>query len=106
MAGWNGGSRMPSRSHPNSEVAGPVPIGPKSQEMLAMVGVTSIGELMERGAVETYLDVIDAGWSSPSLNLLWGLEAVLEGIHWRDISPERKAQLRAEVDRQLHPDQT
>lgn len=65
--------------------------------MLAAVGVETLEELAERGAVDTYIDVVDAGLFRPSLNLLWGLEAVLAGIHWKDIPAERKLQLRAQV---------
>lgn len=33
----------------------------------------------------------------PSLNLVWGIEAALTGIHWADVSPETKARLKAEL---------
>lgn len=75
-----------------------LPVGPKSRQMLAAVGVTTLDELDRRGAVEVYCAVVATGVFRPSLNLLWGLEAVLLGVHWADLPADHKARLRAQVE--------
>jgi probable F420-dependent oxidoreductase len=77
-----------------------VGIGPKSRAILARLGIATIEEVEERGLVETYLDVLDLGETGATINFLWGLESASTGIYWLEIPAERKAALRAEVERQ------
>jgi hypothetical protein len=74
-------------------------IGPKSREILARLGITTIEEVEQRGLVETYLDVLELGDTGATINFLWGLESAATGIHWLEIPAERKAALRAELER-------
>jgi len=64
-------------------------LGPKSEKMLAQIGVRTVGELRRRGAVRTYHDLRRARVIS-SLNMLWALAGALEpwpeGRHWREIA--------------------
>jgi DNA transformation protein len=69
-------------------------LGPRSEDILATVGIRTAKELRERGALETYLALRRAGHSQ-SLNLLWALVGALEpwpeGRDWREVarSPAR-----------------
>ena len=69
-------------------------LGPRSEDILATVGIRTAKELRERGALESYLALRRAGHSQ-SLNLLWALVGALEpwpeGRDWREVarSPAR-----------------
>lgn len=67
-------------------------IGPKSRKMLRAAGITSLPRLREIGAVGAYVMVKRAG-CKPSLNLLWGLEGLISGEHWRDVAKNHRASL-------------
>lgn len=67
-------------------------IGPKSREMLARAGIVSMEQLQAMGAVAAYVQTKRAG-GNVSLNLLWGLESVLTGQHWRDVARQHRASL-------------
>ena len=73
-------------------------IGPRSTEILARLGITTIEQVEERGLVETYLDVLELGDTGATVNFLWGLESAVTGINWLEIPEERKAELRAQVE--------
>ena len=73
-------------------------LGPASEQMLRAAGINDPGELDRLGAAEAYRRAIAAG-GRPSLNFLWSLEAALLDLHWSDLPPERKAELRHEVGR-------
>lgn len=64
-------------------------LGPRSEEMLAKIGVRSADVLREVGAVQAFLHLRRAGVAS-SLNLLWALAGALdpwpEGRHWREVA--------------------
>jgi DNA transformation protein and related proteins len=64
-------------------------IGPKSGEMLRKAGITTISQLRDIGSVRAYLMVKRAN-CNPSLNLLWGLESLLTGLHWREIARDHR----------------
>ena len=72
-------------------------IGPTSARRLNVVGVRTLEDLEERGAVATFLRMHDAGFK-PSLNLLYALQGALLDVHWTDLPDEMRAKLRAEVD--------
>lgn len=67
--------------------------------MLAEVGIQTLDELAELGAVKAYLRVKALKPKSVSLNLLWALAAGLDDRDWRALSAEEKAALRAEARR-------
>lgn len=57
-------------------------IGPKSSQWLASVGIQSEDDLRKLGAVEAYRRVKMLYPDRVTLNLLWGLQGALLGIHW------------------------
>ncbi len=72
-------------------------IGEVSSGWLREVGVYSRDDLIEVGAIRTYKLLKDLYPKKVSLNLLWGLEAAILDIHWREITPEMKAELKAQL---------
>jgi DNA transformation protein len=64
-------------------------LGPKTEKMLAEIGVRTVADLRRRGAVRAYHELQRAGVTS-SLNMLWALAGALEpwpeGRHWREIA--------------------
>lgn len=67
-------------------------LGPKSAEMLASVGITTMEQLRARGSVAAYAKAKRAG-KNVSLNLLWALEGALTGIRWQDVAREHRTSL-------------
>lgn len=67
-------------------------VGPKSGAWLRQVGVRSLSDLEDIGALEAYMRVKRAGFR-PSLNLLYALEGALLDCHWQDIPEERRSEL-------------
>jgi DNA transformation protein len=64
-------------------------LGPKTELMLAEIGIRNVDQLRDRGAVQVYLDLKRAGVNK-SLNSLWALAGALdpwpEGTHWREVA--------------------
>lgn len=73
-------------------------LGPVSAEKLESIGITSSEQLEELGAVGAYRLLKDAYPEWASLNALWGMQAALMEIDWRDLPAELKDQLLAELD--------
>ncbi|MCI0714579.1 MAG: TfoX/Sxy family protein [Chloroflexi bacterium] len=73
-------------------------IGPTTTEWLNEIGIHTLEDIQALGAVETYKRLKRAFPKFVTLNALWGLEAVLNDMDWRDISPERKAELRKLIE--------
>ncbi len=71
--------------------------------MLAEVGIRTVDELREIGAVKAYARVREIHTRGASLNLLWSLAAGLDGRRWNEISPEEKAVLTDELRRLGRP---
>ena len=77
-------------------------LGPKTEAMLAEIGIRNADQLRDRGAVQAYLDLKRAGVVN-SLNALWALAGALdpwpEGRHWRDVARgESRLSLLLEVE--------
>ena len=64
-------------------------LGPRSEQLLADIGIYSVAQLRERGAVRIYVQLKRAGVAH-SLNMLWALAGAMEpwpeGRHWREVS--------------------
>ena len=73
-------------------------LGPKSEEWLAEVGIPDAETLAEVGAVEAYRRLQDAAIPGLSLNGLWAMDAALADLDWRELTPERKQQLLAQLE--------
>jgi DNA transformation protein and related proteins len=72
-------------------------LGPKSDAMLALVGVHSSAQLMQSDALDLYrkLRKLD---SKVSLNLLYALIGAQEGRDWRVVMRDRKLELLMQLD--------
>ncbi len=72
-------------------------LGPKSAEMLARAGITSVEQLRAMGAVAAYAKTkrVNAG---ASLNLLWSLESALTGLPWQDVARRYRTSLLLALD--------
>lgn len=64
-------------------------LGPRSEAQLSSIGITTVQQLRERGAVEAYLALRRAGVTR-SLNALWAMAGALEpwpeGRAWQDVA--------------------
>lgn len=67
-------------------------LGPKSREMLALAGITSLSQLRQLGAVAAYVRTRQSG-AKVSLNLLWALEGALTGLPWKTVAREHRTSL-------------
>jgi DNA transformation protein len=67
-------------------------LGPRSQAMLASVGITSLAQLRKLGAVAAYAKTKQAN-PSASLNLLWALEGMLTGLAWQEVARRHRTSL-------------
>lgn len=72
-------------------------IGPKSQEMLAHAGISTVEHLRRLGAVATYARVRQV-CPGVSLNLLWGLESALTGTPWQEVARKYRTSLLLALD--------
>jgi DNA transformation protein len=72
-------------------------LGPKSQQMLARAGVTSVERLRAIGSVAAYALVRRTG-SNSSLNLLWALEGALTGLPWQAVAKDHRTSLLLALD--------
>jgi DNA transformation protein len=70
-------------------------LGPKSQKMLADVGIADAAQLDAVGAIETYRRLKAKFPKVVSLNMLWGLYAAVNRIPVADLTPDMKEQLQA-----------
>jgi DNA transformation protein len=67
-------------------------LGPKSAEMLAHAGITSVEQLRQLGAVAAYART-RAVSPGVSLNLLWALESALTGVPWQEVARRHRTSL-------------
>ena len=71
-------------------------LGPTSAGWLQEVGVMTLDDLRELGAVAAYC-LVKARHERASLNLLYALYGALTGQKWNALSPATKAQLKKDV---------
>lgn len=72
-------------------------LGPKSQEMLARAGITSISQLIKIGSVPAYVMAKRAN-GKVSVNLLWALESALSGEPWQEVARRHRTSLLLAVE--------
>lgn len=72
-------------------------LGPKSEAMLACVGIMSVQQLRKLGSVRAFVMVKHARLR-PSLNLLWALEGALTGQPWQHVAREHRTSLLLAVE--------
>ena len=72
-------------------------IGAVSRRWLAEVGIYTVEELRTVGSIPTYLMLKEMYPERVSLNLLWGLEAAIRDIDWRDLTEKDKDELKKKL---------
>lgn len=88
---------MLAAMYPNLPLGQQLNLGPKSAQMLAAAGVTTLAQLRELGAVAAYWRVKRTG-ANASLNLLWALEGALLGLPWQTVAREHRTRLLLALD--------
>lgn len=73
-------------------------LGPKSTAWLASIGVYTLDDVAKIGVVETYKQVKAAYPEKVSLNMLYGLQAAVMGINWKDLPLDIKEDLKKQVE--------
>lgn len=73
-------------------------MGPKSRVWLHEIGIDTLEDLEVIGAVEAYRRLKTSRPTEVSLNALWGLQAALLNIRWNALTPEMKADLKAQIE--------
>jgi DNA transformation protein and related proteins len=68
-------------------------LGPRSQQMLAQAGIQTVDTLRALGAIAACVRTRRRVHRKPSLNLLWGLEAALRGLHGKEVAREHRTSL-------------
>lgn len=74
-------------------------LGPKSREWLAAVGIHTLDDVAELGAVDAYEKVKAAFPEKVSLNLLYALQGALLDLPWNELPPGMKEDLKREVEK-------
>jgi DNA transformation protein len=72
-------------------------LGPKSDMMLASIGIRTHAELRACGAVNALIRLKQSGQPA-SLNLLWAMEGALSNRHWRDVAKDDRLRLLTELE--------
>ncbi len=73
-------------------------IGPITAHRLHEVGVRTLADLEALGAVEAYRRVKAAFPRDTTLVCLYALQGALLDLHWNELPPDLKVQLRADVE--------
>ena len=72
-------------------------LGPKSRQWLAELGIYTIRDLRSAGSITTYKLLKERYPKKVSLNLLWGLEAAICDVDWRELTETDKEELRQKL---------
>ena len=72
-------------------------LGPKSRQWLAELGIYTIRDLRSAGSITTYKLLKERYPKKVSLNLLWGLEAVIRDVDWRELTETDKEEVRQKL---------
>ena len=72
-------------------------IGPRSRQWLAEIGIYTIRDLRNAGSIPTYKILKERYPQKVSLNLLWGLEAAIRDMDWRELSETDKDELKQQL---------
>jgi DNA transformation protein len=78
--------------------------GPKSTVWLNSIGIYTLEDVEAVGVVEVYRRLKEAYPREVTLNMLYGLQAAVLGIPWQALTPDMKAELRAQVDNETLSD--
>ncbi len=69
-------------------------LGPVMARRLREIGIVTDDDLRCSGALRAFAALRTKTRRGLSLNALYAMEAALLGLHWRDLPPERNAELR------------
>jgi len=72
-------------------------LGPVTAKRLAEVGIDNADQLVQIGAAGAYRKLKFRYGKAVTLNALYGLDAAIRNVHWREIDEIRKAALREEA---------
>ncbi len=72
-------------------------LGPRSEQLLAEVGIGTPEELDEVGAAEAYRRLTEAGIPGLTRTMLWALAGALLDLDWRELPPGVRAELEREA---------
>lgn len=72
-------------------------LGPVTAKRLAEVGIADAETLRKTGAVAAYKMLRFRFGRAVTLNALYGLDAAIRDVHWREIDAETKRRLRQEA---------
>jgi len=73
-------------------------LGLKSEAMLQRVGIETVAQLRELGAVQAYMKVQRSSHKPPGMNLLYALVGAIEGVHWQTVAREQKSALLTQLE--------
>ena len=74
-------------------------IGPKSKQCLNKIGIYTKADLIKIGAVPAFIKMKkEISDFKPSLNLLYGLVAIVEDVDWREVAKLEKGRLLLELE--------
>ncbi len=72
-------------------------LGPKSEEMLAKLGVLSVDEFLVRDPFELYVSLKEKT-PSVGLNMLYAMLGAQEGVSWQEVARQRRMEVLARLD--------
>jgi len=76
-------------------------IGPKSDQWLNKIGIYSFNDLKALGAIPTFIKLKQDTNMKPSLNMLYGMVAVIENRDWREVAKQDKGKLLLKIEEYL-----
>ncbi|MEL6449385.1 MAG: TfoX/Sxy family protein [Pseudomonadota bacterium] len=72
-------------------------LGPRSEEMLAEIGIKNDADLRRIGPVRAFL-MLRKQAMNPSLNLLYAMTGALAGKNWLEVAQSQRVELLLELD--------
>ena len=72
-------------------------LGPKSESMLASIGVDSIDGFKQSDAFDMYKKLKEQN-VGVSLNMLYAMLGAQEGVRWQDVAKDRKTEILMRLD--------
>ncbi|MBY0572741.1 MAG: TfoX/Sxy family protein [Undibacterium sp.] len=72
-------------------------LGPKSQALLAQIGVHTAEQLLERDPYQLYAE-LKQRQANTSLNMLYALIGAQENLHWLEIKKHRRTEILLRLD--------
>jgi len=71
-------------------------LGPKSSEMLSLIGINTVEEFMETDPFDVYRRLHCVNLAN--LNFLYAIIGAQENIHWQEVSRTRKTEILCRLD--------